>query len=80
MEDYINQFIFEGEYYDGKRKGFGKLIDIRTGDIYEGEWKEDMKEGPGKLTSKKNKFVIDGIWKNDELVTTLNLNVNNTQQ
>jgi hypothetical protein len=37
--------VFEGNYFDGKRKGFGKLTDLRNGEIYEGEWKEDTRDG-----------------------------------
>ena len=64
----MNNQIFEGDYYDGKRKGPGRLIDTKTGDIFEGFWLADKKEGPGKLRSMKNGFTIQGVWRNDELL------------
>lgn len=51
MEDYLNEETFDGEYYDGKRKGIGKLIKKKTGETFEGMWEEDMKNGPGTMTS-----------------------------
>lgn len=41
--------VFEGEYFDGKKHGKGKLMNFETGEIFEGTWQNDMKEGKGKV-------------------------------
>ncbi len=43
------QWRFEGEFYDNKRNGYGKLI-CTDGEVYEGEWQDDKKHGHGKRT------------------------------
>lgn len=43
-EEMPGQWRFEGEFYENKRNGFGKLV-CTDGEIYEGEWKDDKKLG-----------------------------------
>ncbi|MRH41267.1 hypothetical protein GH741_01100 [Aquibacillus halophilus] len=40
--------IYEGEYKNGLRDGYGKYID-RKGNIYQGEWKDDLPYGEGEM-------------------------------
>ena len=35
-----NGDVYEGEFYDGKREGLGKII-YANGEVYEGEWYDD---------------------------------------
>ena len=59
-EEMPGQWRFEGEFYDNKRNGFGKLI-CTDGEIYEGEWKDDKKHGYGKRTFVSGSR-YDGEW------------------
>lgn len=40
--------IYEGEYKDGARDGYGKYVD-RKGNIYQGQWKNDSPYGEGEM-------------------------------
>jgi len=61
---------YKGEFYMGKRQGFGEYRDGKNGSVYLGEWHNDMRHGKGSLTYSyeseyygyKNKY---GTWEND---------------
>lgn len=43
---------YTGEFRDGRRHGWGKVIQSTTGDIYEGTWEDSKMHGKGKLVEK----------------------------
>ena len=43
---YANGSVFEGQWRDGVREGYGRLIHV-TGDMYEGDWRGDKANGYG---------------------------------
>ena len=55
-----NIIIFEGEYKNKKRNGFGKEYD-KGQLIFEGQYKDGLKNGPGKAYSK---LIFEGIYLN----------------
>ena len=40
---YANENIYEGQWHEGKRNGYGVLTK-RNGDHFEGHWVEDQRE------------------------------------
>lgn len=44
-------FTYNGQYQMGRRSGFGKLIDHRSGDIWEGQFENGILNGIGTLLS-----------------------------
>jgi len=60
---YASGNIFEGNYENDLRSGYGKLT-WSDGDIYEGNWKNGAKNGYGKMTWSGGD-VYEGNWKND---------------
>jgi hypothetical protein len=62
---YQNGTIYEGQWYEGKRNGYGVLTK-RNGDHFEGHWVNDKKEGQGSFFySEKNKLFV-GEWADDQ--------------
>lgn len=53
---------YYGEYKDGKKDGFGKLI--ASEGVYEGEFKDGKKHGKGKMTYTDG-GTYEGEWKDD---------------
>ena len=54
--------IYEGQWYMGKREGWGRMI-YATGSVYEGQWKDNEYNGPGILTvAHCNLQYIDGVY------------------
>lgn len=43
---------YTGEFRNGRRHGWGKVIQSSTGDIYEGTWEDSKMHGQGKLVEK----------------------------
>lgn len=62
---YPNGDVYEGEFKDGRRHGFGVFTERGTGNVYEGEWHRDLRHGSGVLTSGLKDFIYDGHWEND---------------
>ena len=62
-----NNEIYEGDFIDNKKNGYGKLENIILGQhsIYEGEFINDKKHGIGTLEIKGN--IITGKWENDAI-------------
>lgn len=61
---YANGDVYEGQWYLGKRNGYGVLTK-RNGDHFEGKWVNDKREGQGSyFYSSKNKVFV-GEWVND---------------
>lgn len=64
---YKNGDVYEGNWVNGQRSGFGRWIHEQWGsynDVYEGNWENDMKNGQGTMTySDRQKYV--GNWEND---------------
>lgn len=62
---YANENIYEGQWHEGKRNGYGVLTK-RNGDHFEGHWVNDMREGQGSyFYHDKNKLFV-GEWVNDQ--------------
>ena len=66
----INGTIYEGDYKQGKRDGFGKLQAL-SGNIYEGQFKNDRKDGIGKLiypplSPDEAPRILEGRWEKDK--------------
>lgn len=62
---YENENIYEGQWHEGKRNGYGVLTK-RNGDHFEGHWVNDMREGQGSYYyHDKNKLFV-GEWVNDQ--------------
>mmetsp|Transcript_22989 Transcript_22989/g.20881 ORF Transcript_22989/g.20881 Transcript_22989/m.20881 type:complete len:230 (-) Transcript_22989:113-802(-) len=60
-ETLIEKARFEGNYVDGQKTGYGKMI-YPNGDIYEGEWLENLMNGEGSYTYKKSGDIYSGTW------------------
>jgi hypothetical protein len=65
---YADGGIYEGEFNDGRRNGFGKF-EIK-GNGYIGEWRDDKKHGKGESlkVEDKNEIVSMGEWNNDQFL------------
>ena len=62
---YQNGNIYEGQWHEGKRNGYGVLTK-RNGDHFEGHWVDDKREGQGSyFYSDKNKLFV-GEWVDDQ--------------
>ena len=57
----VEKARFEGNYKDGLKTGFGKMV-YPNGDIYEGEWVENDMQGEGTYTYKKTGDIFVGSW------------------
>jgi hypothetical protein len=58
---YANENIYEGQWHEGKRNGYGVLTK-RNGDHFEGHWVNDLREGQGSyFYHDKNKLFV-GEW------------------
>ena len=64
--DKNDNLIFEGEYKNKKRNGFGKEY-YKGKLIFEGQYKDGLKNGHGKKYDEKNgKLIFEGIYLNGE--------------
>ena len=54
---YKNGDTYEGQYMDGKRVGFGRLVDA-IGSVYEGYWENDQREYFGRFVSNDGDYYI----------------------
>ena len=62
---YANENIYEGQWHEGKRNGYGVLTK-RNGDHFEGHWVNDLREGQGSyFYHDKNKLFV-GEWVSDQ--------------
>jgi hypothetical protein len=55
---------YEGEFYEGKRHGNGKLF-LENGDIYEGQFQNGKRNGQGKCINALDGTTYIGEWFND---------------
>jgi hypothetical protein len=76
-EDLNVHIIYEGNFVEGRRDGFGKEYGSNSeysSYEYEGYWSKGMKHGKGKQKVKcvnsSNFDLIDGLWANNELSET----------
>ena len=67
--------IYEGQYRDGKKDGYGELIDIDQ-ERYSGEWVNGFRHGNGRYV-KSNGNIITGTWVKNKLHGTANYFHNN---
>ncbi|USW51415.1 Putative Zinc finger, RING-type, MATH/TRAF domain, Zinc finger, RING/FYVE/PHD-type [Septoria linicola] len=56
----LNGDEYIGEFRDGEKNGWGKIILSSTGDIYEGTWEDSQMHGKGKLIEKSTGNVFEG--------------------
>ncbi len=61
----IDDAVYEGEWFEGKKYGRGKII-FASGSIFEGSFKNDMKEGSGKMYYYPSGNFFEGEWKYDQ--------------
>ncbi len=61
---YENENIFEGQWHEGKKNGYGVLTK-RNGDHFEGHWVNDMREGQGSYYYHSKSKLFVGEWVND---------------
>ena len=59
---FFGNLIFEGEYKNGEKEGFGKEFNKKHL-IYEGEYKEGKRNGKGKEYNKYGDLIFEGIYK-----------------
>lgn len=80
FKDYVPEFglftenknEYNGEFYDGKRGGFG-WQNFDNGDSYYGYFANGKRHGKGLYLSKGNPSIkFMGIWENDKLIKDLN--------
>jgi len=64
LDGYGNEDIYEGQYKDGERNGYG--IDYSDSEMHMGEWKNNKKDGFGITYNSHNDKKYIGEWKNDE--------------
>ena len=55
--------IYEGQWVNGERHGFGKKFHMEGWVMYEGEWAHDEFEGYGIQFGDANKVLYQGYWK-----------------
>lgn len=60
-----SKYQYDGEWWYNKKKGKGKIIDLKLGNSWFGNWNNNKKNGFGMFRDKTNKETIFGIWKND---------------
>ena len=58
--------IYEGEFKNRKREGFGKFSNKDGSYYYIGQWLNDKKNGKGKLYDQNNNIIYDGDFMNDQ--------------
>ena len=58
--------IYEGEFKNGKREGFGKFSNKDGSYYYIGQWLNDKMNGKGKLYDQNNNIIYDGDFVNDQ--------------
>ena len=70
MSDKTNAQIYEGEWQDDKRHGYGvlKIVGHHT---YYGQWEENMRSGYGVTYYDEEKRKEEGQWQRGKLVTKL---------
>jgi hypothetical protein len=61
-----NGNIYEGNYEDGKKKGFGKLTFNSGISFFEGMWSNGKPNGKGNLLLEKD-FKISGVWRQGKI-------------
>ena len=64
-KEYNNGNIYEGNFVNGKKSGFGKMF-FKSGNIYEGNWENDIQNGKG-IMFYKNGDIYNGFFKNGEI-------------
>ncbi len=57
-----NGDVYEGEFKDGLRSGFGTLICGRDKSKFVGNWSNDRRHGRGRIEF-ANGSAIEGVWK-----------------
>ena len=60
---YANGSVYEGQWRNGVREGFGRLIHV-TGDMYEGDWRGDKANGYGVFSNLQG-YQFEGQWRDD---------------
>ena len=63
--------LYEGNYENGKKEGFGKFTFARSENLYEGFWKDGKQNGLGVLTTKVGVELKRGLWENGKMVNPL---------
>ena len=53
------KILYEGDFINGKREGFGKFID-KNGDWYIGQWLNGQKHGEGKIYYSNGNLLYEG--------------------
>ncbi len=64
-KEYYNKDIYEGEFKNNKREGYGKYI-WEDGEYYIGEYKNGLANGKGKIYYKNGSIKYEGDFVNDK--------------
>jgi hypothetical protein len=72
--NYSGGDIYDGEFKDGLRHGFGEYKYVVDNSIYRGEWWKDVKQGRGSY--KFGIFELCGVFENEKFVSGLILKLN----
>jgi hypothetical protein len=65
-----NLILYEGDWENDERNGFGKGVVVKGESVFEGEWRGNQMNGQGKLMKSDGTFV-QGIWKDGEMIKKL---------
>ena len=68
--------IYEGEFKNGKRDGYGKFTNRDGIYYYDGQWLNDKMNGKGKLYDQNNNIIYDGDFVNDQTKGDVKIIVN----
>jgi hypothetical protein len=64
---YANGNVYEGEWCDGKREGWGKMT-YGEENIHEGMWENNVQHGWGRIISLDGEVTAEGEWENGKRV------------
>mmetsp|Transcript_18799 Transcript_18799/g.34086 ORF Transcript_18799/g.34086 Transcript_18799/m.34086 type:complete len:528 (+) Transcript_18799:62-1645(+) len=64
VRKYGNGDLYEGNWYDSKKNGQGKMV-YSNGRVYEGGWVDNKKQGFGRYTLKNGDY-FEGWWADDK--------------
>jgi hypothetical protein len=64
LNDNNEQFIYTGDFLNGKLEGTGSIKNLNNGNIFTGNFKAGKKEGYGKETKADGTLIGEGQWMN----------------
>lgn len=58
--------VYNGEYFEGKRNGRGKMYYCSIQQIYDGEWANDRRQGEGNILNSQGE-ICSGEFRADHM-------------